>query len=133
MRVTVGSVGFLSAKDVILNFSSPQKGGNGTIEQISIGEIRYTGRFRQFVNWLLKTLYSSSSATESTTTTTTKEGGVPEEWDGDASTSKEVVTQNSNRMMNVPIRCFDVQVKQWSARKIKKTQDYEDNLDGDYV
>ena len=133
MRVTVGSVGFLSAKDVILNFSSPQKGGNGTIEQISIGEIRYTGRFRQFVNWLLKTLYSSSSATESTTTTTTKEGGVPEEWDGDASTSKEVVTQNSNRMMNVPIRCFDVQVKKWSARKIKKKQDYEDNLDGDYV
>ena len=35
--------------------------------------------------------------------------------------------------MNVPIRCFDVQVKRRSARKTKKQEDYEDDLDGDYV
>ena len=139
VRVTVGSIGFLSATDVILNFSSPAEGG-GDIEQISIGEIRYAGRLRHLVNWMLKTLYSPSPATGSTsstttsTTTTIKEGDVdvPEEGDGDASSSKEVVVQNRNRMMNVPIRCFDVQVKRRSARKTKKQEDYEDDLDGDY-
>ena len=55
VRVTVGSIGFLSATDVILNFSSPAEGG-GDIEQISIGEIRYAGRLRHLVNWMLKTL-----------------------------------------------------------------------------
>ena len=118
--MTVGSVGFLSATDVILNFSSPSEGGGGgDIEQIFIGEVRYAGRLRQLMNWMLKTLYSSPSATGFTTSSTPKEGDVlvpEEEGAGDTSAGKEVAMQNRNRMMNVPIQCFDVQVKKRSAK-----------------
>ena len=136
--MTVGSVGFLSATDVILNFSSPSEGGGGgDIEQIFIGEVRYAGRLRQLMNWMLKTLYSSPSATGFTTSSTPKEGDVlvpEEEGAGDTSAvGKEVAMQNRNRMMNVPIRCFDVQVKKRSAKKRKKREEHEDDLDGDYV
>ena len=151
--ISIGEIGFLRLRDVEIVFDL------GDVEFIKIEEIRYVGRLRHLVNWFLKTLSqlqtqqsqsnNSNDNNENDSSTRSSErssSSVEDDNDNenvdDNDKKSGLIAQNSNRLMKVPIRFLDVQVKRRKKNKTKEEGEKEEEekqkedgegLDGDYV